>query len=583
MDNSFLIKLGMNVDEVANGIRKSNELLNGFQEQVGEVGKSIIAAFGVEKLIEFTAEISKMAAEAAGVKNAFSEIGGATDILEKMRETTHNTVDDLSLMKDALRAQNLGIPLQDLGTILEFVHQRALATGQDFNSLAQTVITAIGKGGRGMIGAMSELQISTEDYKKALEETGSVTGAVMKLSEDALRDGNAEMDKTLLTIEQTSAAWANLKIAVGEYINSSTTLQSLLENVRVQLVVWQSDQVTWWEKLIGGAGDYEKWAEQIVETQKKMRQGIEDTGDVDPLTGLPTSGGTAYVQQQAHNLETIKGIQEEIDQLHKDQVVASGEELSSINQQIKALEQKIQLLKQQGIEQLKAAAPDSRNVAAAKLADIGGANTTQDAIIKQNEELSKSMEDLSAEEDAFAARPDPYKIPAAGAAKMLGELKDLQLQQKITSRLATELGSDLAQAFTDIVSGGESFAQAMAHFVKQFGEQMLQLALTSAIGAAMAHDGIKYGPLVGLAAAGAALVAVSGMFSKLGVSGGGGDGGSSPAGAIRGVDQQASNYAASQLQPMQIQVGGQFKLQGPDLVAAIKTSNYKAGILGGGN
>lgn len=50
MDNSFLIKLGMNVEDVANGLTQANSMHSGFKDQVGEVSKSIASAFAVERI-----------------------------------------------------------------------------------------------------------------------------------------------------------------------------------------------------------------------------------------------------------------------------------------------------------------------------------------------------------------------------------------------------------------------------------------------------------------------------------------------------------------------------------------------------
>lgn len=351
--SSLLVTVGADIAELRTRMEEGQGILNRFTEQAHEMALGLAGIFALERLAEFSKGISELAAKAAGVKTAFEEIPHSTALLADMRTTVKGTVDDLDLMKDAVRANNLHIPLQDLGTILEFVHQRALATGGSFTDMAQTVITGIGKGGRGMIGAMSELQISTERYKEAVKETGSVTAAVMKLAQEEIEKSKGKADEFNQTLEQTGATWENTKEKLGEYINKSTFLNELLKNFNNQLTIWASENFTFWQKLSGGAEDYKNMVAALNEEQLKLARDAKNAASFADL----------YAPKQA--IETVKNIayyEDQIKELKGQAQTLVGKELSD-NQKLTAeYEAQLKLLKGQ-YETARALAQDKADTA----------------------------------------------------------------------------------------------------------------------------------------------------------------------------------------------------------------------------
>jgi len=95
-------------------------------------------------IANLTVECVKLAAAGEGVKMAFDKIGNQA-LLNDLRTATRGAVDDLSLMKAAVQANNFKIPLETLGTLLQFAGNRALETGEDFDYLLDSIVNGLGR------------------------------------------------------------------------------------------------------------------------------------------------------------------------------------------------------------------------------------------------------------------------------------------------------------------------------------------------------------------------------------------------------------------------------------------------------
>lgn len=189
--------------------------------QLKSVATTIAAAFAVERLISFGAEAVKVAAKVEGVKVAFARLNDPT-LLNELRKATKNTVDDLTLMQFAIRADNFKIPLEQLGVFLEFARRRAKETGTELNYMMESIMTAVG---RGSIEVWDNLGISLTEVRSKLNgvsiETISV-GERAKLMGDLataeLTKMGVEADTTADKLGQISATTENIKAEFGALI-----------------------------------------------------------------------------------------------------------------------------------------------------------------------------------------------------------------------------------------------------------------------------------------------------------------------------------------------------------------------------
>ena len=109
-----------------------------------KIGGMIAGAFAVQKIIQFGKELIQIGGVAEGVRDAFMRIGDEST-LKGLRDATKGTVSDLELMKRAVSASNLGLPIQNLASLFEFATKRAQDTGESVDYLVNSIVTGIGR------------------------------------------------------------------------------------------------------------------------------------------------------------------------------------------------------------------------------------------------------------------------------------------------------------------------------------------------------------------------------------------------------------------------------------------------------
>lgn len=577
-NNSFLIRLGMNVEEVAAGVSKAGNLLGSFKESIIGIGKSFAAAFAVERIAEFTIEISKLAGEADGVKQAFSKLDNSTAVLDKMREATNGTVSNLDLMKSAVQANNFQIPIQQLGELFEFAHERAKATGQSVEYLTDSIVTGIGHKSPLIL---DNLGISASALKEKLHGAGveassiaDISKAVGEIAAEAMAKSGKSMETVKDNYEQLGAMWENMKVQLGAFVNSGGPVtwvlgqvKELIQNISDQLQVWASDDISLFDKIFGSKEDYKRFRDELDYQAKRHEE------DKSYAAYMAKWGGILLDTVTIHStrIDTIKNLNERIAKLTEAQSMSSGVELTNINLQIDALQKKVKLLKGQGLE-----TPTGPE----RFVEIGSATTQQEQIEKANQKLILSFGKLDEVTDEWTDNTViNYKFVHDAHERIQKDYKKMQADEALTQKLGQNLAQGLTQAFASIIDGSASFSQAIGKMVESFGEQMLAMALSAIIADAVSPSSSGGNYYVALALAGAGIAAIGALFSRAGVKHGGGGGGAAGGGPQRNIDRVGSGMLT--YAPQQVEVNGQFKIEGADLVVAIKNSNRRASIVGG--
>ena len=108
------------------------------------MGGVIGASFAVDAIRQFVSESVDLANQAEGVRAAFDRINDP-QLLSNLREATKGTIDDLELMKAAVKAKNFNIPLNQLGNLLGFAQQRATETGESIDYMAESIVLGIAR------------------------------------------------------------------------------------------------------------------------------------------------------------------------------------------------------------------------------------------------------------------------------------------------------------------------------------------------------------------------------------------------------------------------------------------------------
>ena len=258
------------------GFRQDNLTLGGI---INQSTKAVVAAAAqyasfagiigtvASGMSEAISQGSAMAKEMEGVSMAFERLN-QPGLLDNLREATHGTVNDLELMKQAVKFDNFNLSLEQMGTFLAFAQQQAKDTGQDVGYLVDSIVTGLG---RKSLPILDNLGLSAEEIRERMKETGDMTKAVadiiqermdaaggyVETAADRAAQAQVRLDNAMIELGNTmnslsgsgAALWTDLKVgaiellntaikplisafdALASYINSPTTADEFWNNV----------------------------------------------------------------------------------------------------------------------------------------------------------------------------------------------------------------------------------------------------------------------------------------------------------------------------------------------------------------
>ena len=154
------------------GNLKAMLMSNGITAAISTV--TSLAEDAVSKIQEMVGEGIEMAKSADGISHAFEKLN-RPDILDKLREATHGTVNDVELMKAAVQAKDFRLPLDQLGKYLEFAQLKASQTGQSVDYMTNSIITGLG---RKSLMILDNLGLSAAEVKEEMAKGGDMATAV---------------------------------------------------------------------------------------------------------------------------------------------------------------------------------------------------------------------------------------------------------------------------------------------------------------------------------------------------------------------------------------------------------------------
>ena len=231
------VKLGLDSSGFNRGIEETKEKTNVFNGVLKKTGIIAAAAFAVKKIADFGLELVKLGGQARGVQDAFAKIGNKTT-LDGLRQATRGTVSDIELMKQAVKARNFDIPLQNLAGLFEFARRRAKATGESVDYLTESIVTGIGRKSPLILDnlGISASQLSKElnGVAVASSSIGDITAAVERIAKKAM--GNMAED-TMTASERAdalAASWQNVKVKFSQMLADSSKLNSFLEGLALR-------------------------------------------------------------------------------------------------------------------------------------------------------------------------------------------------------------------------------------------------------------------------------------------------------------------------------------------------------------
>lgn len=218
---------------------------------VGNLATKAVEAVGamIGKVKELASEAIDMARGAEGISIAFERLNNP-GLLDELRKATHGTVADLDLMKAAVKAENFGIPLKQLGTYFAFAQQRAKDTGESVDYLVDSIVTGLGRKSP-MI--LDNLGISASQLKDEMAKGADMATAVGTIIEQEMSKTGDYIETAADRAAQATVKVQNEQLKLGEILEPLaskgegmwTDIQVAAMKALGQIILKTVDVVNW--------------------------------------------------------------------------------------------------------------------------------------------------------------------------------------------------------------------------------------------------------------------------------------------------------------------------------------------------
>lgn len=582
MANSFIgrikVLLGMDTGEFKKGVQQGKKEMSGFQKWskgwAGQMVSTLGAAFAFNKIKDFAVEAVKLAGQMEGVSNAFKKLN-QTGLLDELRASTKGTVSDLNLMKQAVSAKNLGLPIEQLGTYFEFARRRAKETGESVEYLTDSIVKGIG---RKSPLILDNLGISTIALNEELKKTGDFATAVGNIIQTEFKTMASDIDTSAEASARLSATWDNFLANMGSGLTPAINgVSKLLEHFISFGSAWEklsgfSQKFNFAGSLMFGVDKATKIALKFEEKLKAINdQIINNSKTVEPLKNqlLKLKDAIAKTDKAAKPI-TWQVLNNEYSRLY-DAIKVFNPVLKKNEENTKSMtEAEIKLALEARNASLNL---DSLKDSVSKLnPKFKQASTT---ISELNESLNKDLET-----DKLSTLMVPVKVDLTAAAITMDGLENgvtnkmLELGEAVSAELNSALAG-IAGAMVDTLAlafeGASAedlatvFLTSFADILGQFGKMMISLGL-GLLAFNLALTSLSPGVAIG---AGVALIAAAGAIKGFlkGSANGRGGGGSQSGGGFGGGGSTGNGLQNFE-NPTggEGQGGGEFRIRGKDLV-----------------
>lgn len=576
----LFIKLGLKDRQFKQGIDNAERKTNKFGNTMKKVGGMIAGVFAVGQILRFTNELIKLGGEAEGVRQAFNRIADDR-ILRNLQEATAGTVSQLELMKRAVSASNLGLPVENLASLFEFATKRAQETGESVDYLVNSIVTGIG---RKSPLILDNLGISAVQLREKLEgvglqtaSTADIAKAVGEIAADSMRESGTVIDSNTIKMANLNAQWEDFKVNLAESDGFAKTISgSLIELQQVATIAFAENISGWqkfttllfgstdkWERLSSEIDDFNKQQLKITEVNAMYEKMYEKAKN--PLGGKGDGGEEKIKSVNDRIAELSEEIKIQQSLITKDAPYTSvieaidrvkelEAELKKLNDAFPSVVQRVGVMQpmtgQAGTPQI----GETMAPVPSGLADMSG-------FLEQNAEQTRQyMADMNAEWDTFGQQLS--ETIQSGAVDAIAEFSTL-----------------IGELFSGNVNGESFFNRIlgqMGRFLSTLGKMIVAYGVAmEAFQASLKNIFSGVGAL-GVIAAGAALVAIGGGIasyaSRAGSGGGSGGAGGSPQRIF-----DASKFATGNKES-EINVSG--VLKGDNILISNQRSGYRRRVVG---
>ena len=305
-DHKIKARLGLDKKEFDDGLKGASSAFQNVSKQFSVLGASMIAAFSVTTIANFTKEAVKLASTAEGVKKGFENIANPR-LLDDLRRATRGAVSDLQLMQVAVKASNFQIPLEQLSSLLSFASARALQTGESIDYLTDSIVLGIGRKSPLILDNLGISAVRLRQVLKGagveMSTVGDVAAAVGKIASEEMKKMGDVADTTATKLAQISVGWKKIKEEFGQTLIESG-LGDLLQNIATSFEIWNDPDTplfSFKSQTKKNLEEYRQW--------KKFQQEMQS---VSMYSGGESTGGPLDPRANAKRITTLASLNEEL-------------------------------------------------------------------------------------------------------------------------------------------------------------------------------------------------------------------------------------------------------------------------------
>lgn len=319
-----------------------------------DLGEGIIAAFAVEKLIEFGKESVVVYAEAQEaaqkLKFAITQVNGegekSFEILneqaEKLEKNLNKLYDKKQIQGSQTQLANYGLTSRMIEKLTPQILDVAAATGKSLDEVTQKFLLAVNgqtKGLRDIGVQFKDTGSKTENFNKLLEQTSKFSGAAMEKSKELSGQ-----------LAEAKNYWEDAQEATGKFLVTGTNVAKFMGDMAVGFI----HQVL----SLGGAFDKTYESVKLTNEQLELLEKTFSKGniakmqlDIARANGVEGIALTKATEQAKLAIEA--SYTEEIEKLNKTQIQGEIQKLEKIKDNRFQIVKEEDLTNKRRIEMLK--------------------------------------------------------------------------------------------------------------------------------------------------------------------------------------------------------------------------------------
>ena len=426
-------------------------------------------------------------------------------------------------MKRAVQFQNFGLDLAQLPKLLEFATKRAQQTGQSVDYLVDSIVTGLG---RKSVLNLENHGISSSRLNAEIAKTGDFFGSVGNIVDKELVKMGDHLETNVTKTERLSASWENFKVSVGKAANETGLLGGAIDGLSASLDLLGSRNLTFWDKLaamMGGVGgmmnatikDIAINAKKASDEQKNQTQVIREVdrayaefnGNLEAYSKAISTHIlktqlleefqkrlNAVEQKKAEGIQNIANLEMKLADLNERKKLQIGQALEQTNQEIKAIQKKIEVLNQLGVVER-----EMPNKMAMTTKKKTGSDFMKDVGVSPGQPVTGQIPNMEAAQEAAILYMNTWDEIGVAIENAIGNI-------------AVNAINALGDAFGDLIKGQKASFKDFIKIILSGLRDVITGLLAKAIAEQIASNS-KLG-IVGLALAAVGIGAVIAMFNS---------------------------------------------------------------------